>query len=110
MGQRKGVMLQAYKPLQRGGSVLTDKIIGDISTRLGKSAAQVCIRWCIQKGLVVLSKTVNPGRMEENKAVFDFELTADDMAALDGLTTEDAVKTAFGHYEKRRSGTPAPWG
>lgn len=108
--QGKGVVMQAYKPLQRGGAPLSSDVVGGIAARLGKTAAQVCIRWAVQKGLVVLVKSVSDSRMAENLAVFDFELTAEDAAALDGLTTEDAIKTAAGHYEKRRNGTPAPWG
>lgn len=108
--QEKGVAVQAYKPLQRGGAVLGNDVVGAIATRLGKTAAQVCIRWAMQKGLVVLVKSTQPARMAENLAVLDFELTPDDIAGMDGLTTEEALKTAQGHYEKRRSGTPAPWG
>lgn len=108
--QEKGIVVQAYKPLQRGGAVLGNDIVGAIATRLGKTAAQVCIRWAMQKGLVVLVKSTQPTRMTENLAVLDFELTSEDIAGMDGLTTEEALKTAQGHYEKRRSGTPAPWG
>mmetsp|Transcript_70008 Transcript_70008/g.198418 ORF Transcript_70008/g.198418 Transcript_70008/m.198418 type:complete len:314 (-) Transcript_70008:64-1005(-) len=105
----KGVALQAYKPLQRGGAI-GNETIAAAASRLSKSPAQVCIRWALQKGIVVLVKSNNPSRMTENLDVFNFELPQEDMASLDALTTDDAVKTALGHYEKRRSGTPAPWG
>jgi len=108
--QEKGIALQAYKPLQRGGSVLGNDVIGAIAKRLGKTPAQVCIRWAMQKGLVVLVKSTQPARMAENLAVVDFELTAEDIAGMDSLTTEEALQTAQSHYEKRRSGTSAPWG
>jgi len=108
--QAKGVVLQAYKPLQRGGKALSMDAVSLTSSRLEKSAAQVCIRWLVQKGVAVLVKSSKPERMAENLAVFDFELTPEDVTALDSLTTEEAIQTAFGHYEKRRNGTPAPWG
>uniref|UniRef100_A0A7R9ZVQ7 NADP-dependent oxidoreductase domain-containing protein n=1 Tax=Pyrodinium bahamense TaxID=73915 RepID=A0A7R9ZVQ7_9DINO len=108
--QAKGIAVQAYKPLQRGGAVLGNDVVGAIASRLGKTAAQVCIRWALQKGLVVLVKSTQPVRMAENMAVFGFELTPEDVAGMDGLTTEEALQTAQAHYEKRRSGTPAPWG
>lgn len=106
----KSVALQAYKPLQRGGATLSDDVVTAAASRRGKSPAQVCIRWLIQKGLVVLVKSSKSDRMIENISVFDFELSAADSAAIDELTTPEAVATAAGHYEKRRSGTPAPWG
>jgi len=108
--QEKGVIVQAYKPLQRGGAVLGNDVVGAVAERLGKSTAQVCIRWAVQKGLVVLVKSTKPERMAENLAVCNFELTSEDIAGMDGLTTDEALQTAQSHYEKRRGGTPAPWG
>jgi len=108
--QSKGVVLQAYKPLQRGGPVLSEAAVTGIAEKCGKSVGQVCIRWLLQKDLVVIVKSVKPERMLENISVFDFTMAPEDCAALDALTTEEAVTTARGHYEKRRGGTPAPWG
>lgn len=81
-----------------------------IAERVGRSPGQVCIRWLVQKGIVVLVKSTQAERQKENITVFDFELSAEDAAKLDSLTTEEAITTAAGHYEKRRSGTSAPWG
>lgn len=106
----KGVVLQAYKPLQRGGATLSDDVVTAVAGRVGRSPAQVCIRWLVQKGIVVLAKSTKTERMVENISVFDFELAADDCAAFDGLTTPEALTTAAGHYDKRRNGTAAPWG
>lgn len=108
--QGKGVVVQGYKPLQRGGATLSADAVTEISARLGRSAGQVCIRWAVQKGLVVLVKSTKSERQLENISVFDFELSAEDCARIDSLTAPEAVATAAGHYEKRRSGTPAPWG
>lgn len=108
--QDKGVVVQAYKPMQRGGPVLSQDVVTAIATRLEKTPAQICIRWGLQKGLVVITKSINAARIAENIGVFDFELSPEDVEALDALTTEDVVETARLHYETRKNGTPAPWG
>eukprot|EP00928_Gymnodinium_smaydae_P050010 TRINITY_DN33621_c0_g1_i1.p1 TRINITY_DN33621_c0_g1~~TRINITY_DN33621_c0_g1_i1.p1 ORF type:complete len:321 (+),score=59.17 TRINITY_DN33621_c0_g1_i1:73-963(+) len=108
--QSKGLVVQAYKPLQRGGATLQADPVTEIATRLDKSPGQVCIRWAVEKGLVVLVKSSKPERQKENLSVSDFKLSAEDIAKLDALTTKDAIETAAGHYDKRRNGTPAPWG
>jgi len=108
--QSRGITMQCYKPLQRGGDALKADVAASIAARLGKTTAQVCLRWAVQKELVVLVKSVKPERMVENASIFDFELTPEDVEAIDGLTTEEAIKTAAGHYDKRRTGTTAPWG
>ena len=56
-----------------------------VASKVGRSAAQVLLRWGIQKGVVVLPKSVSPARIAENAALFDFELDAAAMQALDGL-------------------------
>jgi len=108
--QSKGLVVQAYKPLQRGGAVLSCDPVQGIAARLGKSPAQVCLRWNIEKGNVVIFKSKTPARIAENVDIFDFSLTPEDMAALDALTTEAAKAEALHHWEERRNGTPAPWG
>jgi len=108
--QEKGVAVQAYKPLQRSGPVLACEAVTAIAERLGKSPAQVCLKWNLQKNNVVVFKTLSAARLKENVDLFDFELSSEDMAALDALTTEEAKQTAHSHWEKRRSGTPGPWG
>jgi len=81
-----------------------------IFRKYGKSAAQILCRWGLQKRLGVITKSSSLERMHENLALFDFELSSQDEALLDALTTEQSVQEAAGHYLKRRSGTPAPWG
>mmetsp|Transcript_50141 Transcript_50141/g.92567 ORF Transcript_50141/g.92567 Transcript_50141/m.92567 type:complete len:333 (+) Transcript_50141:37-1035(+) len=108
--QEKGVVVQAYKPLQRSGPVLSSDAVTAIASRVGKSPAQVCLKWNVQKGNVVVFKTLSEKRLEENVNIFDFELSKEDMAELDALTTEESIATAKKHWETRRSGTPGPWG
>lgn len=62
-----------------GTRVLEDRIIKDIANQYGKTPAQIILRWHLQSDLVTIPKTVTPSRMEENLAVFDFELSQADM-------------------------------
>jgi 2,5-diketo-D-gluconate reductase A len=78
------IVTEAWSPIAQG-KVLDDPAIVAIAANLGLSPAQVVLRWHIQRGDVVFPKSVNRSRMEENFALFDFELSAGDMAALTGL-------------------------
>jgi diketogulonate reductase-like aldo/keto reductase len=82
--ERHGVALEAYSPLGTGRH-LRDRQVARIAERLARTPAQVLIRWSLQRGLVVLPKSTHRERIEQNARVFDFELSAQDMAALDGL-------------------------
>ncbi len=82
--REKGILLQAWKPLARG------KLDGDaglhgIAAAHGKSPQQVILRWGLQRGLGIIPKTVNPVRMQENADLFDFTLTEEEMAYINGL-------------------------
>jgi len=68
-------------------STLADPVIGDIAATHGKSRAQVMLRWAIQQGRSVIPKSIKPARIVENLDVFDFDLTDDQLAAIDGLDT-----------------------
>ncbi|HET7430166.1 MAG TPA: aldo/keto reductase [Nocardioides sp.] len=81
--RERGVVLEGYSAL-RGGT-LDHPTIAGIAERLGRSTAQVIIRWHLQHGIVVIPKSVHPERIRANADVAGFELTADDMAALDAL-------------------------
>ncbi len=79
-----GIVTEAYGPLGIG-NVLDDPTIGSIAEAHGKSPAQVCIRWSIQLGNVVIPRSGNPERITSNIDVFDFELTGDQMDAINAL-------------------------
>ncbi|MCF0122509.1 MAG: aldo/keto reductase [Ruminiclostridium sp.] len=79
-----GILVEAWSPMGRG-ALLEHPLITGIAARLGRTPAQVCIRWCLQKGAVPLPKSVTPARIRENAAVFDFSLSPADMGALDGM-------------------------
>ena len=80
----KNILLQAYSPLLRGQR-LDDPAFVKIANAHHKTVAQVLLRWCLQHGLVPLPKSVTPSRIEENIALFDFELTSAEMRTLNSL-------------------------
>ncbi|MCZ7480073.1 aldo/keto reductase [Rhizobium rhizogenes] len=72
------------------GKVFADPVLKDIAASRGKSVAQVVLRWLVQQeGVVALSKTVSEARVDENLAIFDFTLSADEMAAIHALAKPD---------------------
>jgi 2,5-diketo-D-gluconate reductase A len=83
-GQAHGVVTEAYSPLGTGRH-LRDRRVADIATRVGRTPAQVLIRWCLQHGVPVIPKSAHQERIAENAGVFDFTLPDADMASLDAL-------------------------
>jgi 2,5-diketo-D-gluconate reductase A len=82
--RQRDVAVEAYSPLGTGRH-LGDAEVARIAERLGRTPAQVLIRWSLQRGTIVLPKSVHRERIEANARVFDFELSDEDMAALDRL-------------------------
>jgi 2,5-diketo-D-gluconate reductase A len=78
------IVTEAWSPIAQG-KVLDDPAILGIAERVGRTPAQVVLRWHIQRGDVVFPKTVSRERMAENFALFDFELGEEDMAVISGL-------------------------
>ena len=91
--EKRAVALEAYSPLGTGRH-LRDRRVAEIAERLGRTPAQVLIRWCLERGLIVLPKSTHRERIEQNGAVFDFELSRDDMATLDALDTTRGTEQA----------------
>ncbi len=95
LGAEHGILTQAWSPIggitfYRDGehtSTLQDPVIGRVAQAHGKTPAQVMLRWGIQHGRSVIPKSTKPNRIAENIDVFDFELSADEMAAIDALDT-----------------------
>lgn len=81
------IAIQSWTPLGRG--LLSEPVVAEIGTKQGKSPAQVILRWHVQQNLIVFPKTVHPHRMRENMDIFDFELSAEDMAAIDAFDSAD---------------------
>jgi 2,5-diketo-D-gluconate reductase A len=82
------IATEAWSPIARG-KVPDDPVIGGIAERLGRTPAQVTLRWHIQRGDIVFPKSVKRSRMEENFAIFDFELDENDMAAITALNRDE---------------------
>lgn len=80
--QHRSVVLEAYSPLVRNTRA-EDPLIVPLVKKHGKTATQILLRWGIQKGFVILPKSVTLSRIEENRDIFDFELDAGDMKTLD---------------------------
>jgi diketogulonate reductase-like aldo/keto reductase len=78
------IAVTAWSPLGRGG-VLTDETLVRIGEQYGKSAAQVTLRWHLQNDIIIIPKSVTPSRIQENAAIFDFELSVEDMAQIDAV-------------------------
>lgn len=78
----RGIHVTAYSPLGRGKNLLTDPKVQEISRRYNKTPAQVLIRWAIDRGLMVIPKSVHQDRLKENFDVFNFKLTSHDLDLL----------------------------
>jgi len=90
------IAIEAYSPLGTGRH-LGEETVKVIARRVGRSPAQVLLRWCLQRDLVVIAKSIHRDRMEENVDLFDFALSEEDMAALDAKDATDATDRALEH-------------
>jgi diketogulonate reductase-like aldo/keto reductase len=79
-----GIVIEAYSPLTKGRKLKDPRLV-DIAAKYGKTTAQLLIRWALEKRFVVLPKSVIKDRIVENISVFDFTISPDDMATLDGF-------------------------
>jgi len=88
-GAEHNVPTEAWSPIAQG-AVLGDPVVGRIAAGLGKTAAQVVLRWHIERGDTVFPKSITPERIRENFAIFDFELTDDQIDAISALDKGEA--------------------
>jgi diketogulonate reductase-like aldo/keto reductase len=106
---RRGVALEAYSPLGTGRH-LGDRRVAAMAERLGRTPAQVLIRWPLQRDLVVLPKSTHRERIERNAQVFDFQLSDEDMGRWTGWTAPAAPTAASSGPGGELSGAgPRPW-
>jgi 2,5-diketo-D-gluconate reductase A len=91
-GEERGIRTEAWSPIAQGG-VLDDPVITEIAGRLDRTAAQVVLRWHLQRGSIVFPKSTTPSRIEENFELFGFELTDADVAAISGLDKGEDGRT-----------------
>ena len=80
-----GIVTEAWSPLAKGGDLLRNELLVALAEKYGKTPAQVVLRWHLQIGNVAIPKSATPARVRENIDVFDFELDADDVAAIEEL-------------------------
>jgi len=94
--RERGILLEAYSPFGGSGpaNVLKAGLVTEIAGSLGKTAAQVCVRWCLQHGFLPLPKSASAAHIAANADVFGFEISGDDMLRLDKLT---GYKSPFPH-------------
>lgn len=94
----RGVQIESWGPLGQGRKDLfTNPLLTEIAGAHDKTVAQVVLRWLIQRGVVVIPKTVRPQRMTENLDIFDFQLSDDEMARVGSLDT--GASAAFDHHD-----------
>lgn len=79
-----GILVEAWSPLGRG-RVLGNELLGALAKKYGKTPAQICLRWCLDQGVLPLPKSVTPDRIRENREVFDFSLSPEDLAQIAAL-------------------------
>jgi 2,5-diketo-D-gluconate reductase A len=91
-GKEQGIATEAWSPIAQGG-VLDDPVIEEIAEAHGKTTAQVTLRWHIEHDNIVFPKSVTPERIAENFELFDFELSGEQIAAIDGLDKGEDGRT-----------------
>ena len=96
----KGIATESYSPLGQGRGLLEEPVVVRVAERVGRTPAQVVLRWHVQLGLIAIPKSRDPDRQRENLAVFDFELAPEDVAELSALDRGEGDVTdsdVFGH-------------
>lgn len=96
--KKYGVQIEAWAPFGEGrGGLFTNETIAKIAAKYNKTVAQVILRWELQRGIVVIPKSVHIERMEQNLDVFDFELSDEDMQVMAGLDKKQS--SFFSHTD-----------
>ena len=94
--RRHGTVAEAYSPLGTGRH-LRNRRVTEIAARVGRTPAQVLLRWCLQHGVPIIPKSTHHERIAENGQVFDFTLSDEDMAVLDALDKTHGTDRALEH-------------
>ncbi len=93
-----GCQIMSWGPLAEGlNGFFTNELLGEIGKKYGKTIPQVALRWLLQRGVIIIPKSTHKERMAENLNIFDFELTADDMAQIQTLDTGKSL--FFDHHD-----------
>lgn len=98
--QSRGVAMEGWAPFAEGhNDLFHNPVLAAIGEAHGKSVAQAALRWQLQRGIVCIPKSARRERMEQNFDVFDFELTAEEMAAIAAL--DEGKSTFFSHHDPK---------
>ncbi len=96
--QENGVQIESWGPFAEGrNNIFANALLQSLADKYQKTIAQIILRWLTQRGVVAIPKSVHKDRIEENFAIFDFELSADDMAAIATLDTK--TSSFFDHCD-----------
>ncbi|ELH0987988.1 aldo/keto reductase [Staphylococcus pseudintermedius] len=96
--EAQNIHMESWSPLMNA-QILEDDTVKQVAAEVGKSPAQVIIRWNLQHGVVTIPKSITPSRIEENLNVFDFELSLGQMEALDGLNEDRRIGPDPLHFD-----------
>jgi diketogulonate reductase-like aldo/keto reductase len=97
--RKKGIVVESYSTLSRGNRT-SDERLAAIGKKDGKTAAQIALRWALQSEIVIIPKSVHKERIIENANIFDFEISAADMATINALDENYSVTPASWDPEK----------
>ncbi|MDR1460720.1 MAG: aldo/keto reductase [Campylobacteraceae bacterium] len=101
--KKENIVIEAYSPLGRAKILNIPQIVA-IAKKHGKTSAQVVLRWHLQNGIVPIPKSLHVERIKENAAIFDFELSKEDMMTIDALNrNEKAIKGVFFKFDEHKS-------
>ena len=92
----RGIALEAYSPLGTG-THLSEPVVKAIADSLERTPAQILLRWCVQRGIPLVTKSTHRDRIAENTQIFDFELEQTDMERLDALDRSGGTRAAMEH-------------
>jgi diketogulonate reductase-like aldo/keto reductase len=84
-GNQHGIATEAWSPLAKGGSLLSEPLVEQLAKTYDRTPAQVVLRWHLQLGNIIIPKSVTPSRIAENLNILDFTLTSDDITTLSSL-------------------------
>ena len=95
---KRGIVVEAWSPLKRG-RILDDPGLSSIAAAHGVGVPQVVLRWMLQRGIVAIPKSVTPSRIVENADLYGFELTNDEMTAIDAMDRGERIGPDPDHFE-----------
>jgi 2,5-diketo-D-gluconate reductase A len=99
--RERGVQIESWGPFAEGrNDLFTDPLLSAVAKEQGRSVAQIVLRWLVQRGVVVIPKSVRPERMAENLDIFDFTLTEDQMGRIATLDTGESLFFDHRDHEK----------